>query len=288
MTVPNISFEFFPPKSLEASFRLWDTVQTLAPLDPRFVSVTYGAGGTTRELTRDAVDTLHKSSGLNVAAHLTCVDASREETLAIARDFATAGVSEIVALRGDPPKGSGAFEPHPDGFSDSCELISALAETGKFSIRVGAYPEKHPEASDQAADIEWLKRKIDAGASEAITQFFFEADTFFRFRDACEKAGIDAPIIPGILPIENWTNARRFSLACGANVPHWMDDLFEVAIRDDRHDLLATALATELCSKLLDGGVEDLHFYTLNRPELTRDICHALGVTPQIALRDVA
>lgn len=288
MTVPNISFEFFPPKSLEASFRLWDTVQTLAPLDPRFVSVTYGAGGTTRELTRDAVDTLHKSSGLNVAAHLTCVDASREETLAIARDFATAGVSEIVALRGDPPKGSGAFEPHPDGFSDSCELISALAETGKFSIRVGAYPEKHPEAADQAADIEWLKRKIDAGASEAITQFFFEADTFFRFRDACEKAGIDAPIIPGILPIENWTNARRFSLACGANVPQWMDDLFEVAIRDDRHDLLATALATELCSKLLDGGVEDLHFYTLNRPELTRDICHALGVTPQIALRDVA
>ncbi len=288
MTVPNISFEFFPPKSLEASFRLWDTVQTLAPLDPRFVSVTYGAGGTTRELTRDAVDTLHKSSGLNVAAHLTCVDASREETLAIARGFAAAGVHEIVALRGDPPKGSGAFEPHPDGFSDSCALISALAETGKFSIRVGAYPEKHPEASDQAADIEWLKRKIDAGASEAITQFFFEADTFFRFRDACVKAGIDAPIIPGILPIENWTNARRFSLACGANVPQWMDDLFEVAVRDDRHDLLATALATELCSKLLDGGVEDLHFYTLNRPELTRDICHALGVTPQIALRDVA
>ena len=288
MTVPNISFEFFPPKSLEASFRLWDTVQSLAPLDPRFVSVTYGAGGTTRELTRDAVGTLHKSSGLNVAAHLTCVDASRAETLAIARDFAAAGVSEIVALRGDPPKGSGAFQPHPDGFANSCELIEALADTGRFNIRVGAYPEKHPEAADQAADVDWLKRKIDAGASEAITQFFFEAETFFRFRDACEKAGIDAPIIPGILPIENWQGARKFALACGAHVPAWMDDMFEKAIRDDRHDLLATAIATELCSSLLEGGVEDLHFYTLNRPDLTRDICHALGVTPQVELRDVA
>lgn len=288
MTVPNVSFEFFPPKSLEASFRLWDTVQTLAPLDPRFVSVTYGAGGTTRELTRDAVGTLHKSSGLRVAAHLTCVDASKAETLSIAKDFAAAGVRDIVALRGDPPKGTGAFQAHPDGFEDSCALISALAQTGTFNIRVGAYPEKHPEATSQAADIDWLKRKIDAGASEAITQFFFEADTFFRFRDACAKAGIDAPIIPGILPIENWTNARKFALACGANVPAWMDDLFEKAIRDDRHDLLATALATELCSALIDGGVEDLHFYTLNRPELTRDICHALGVTPRIALRDVA
>lgn len=288
MPAPNISFEFFPPKSLEGSFRLWDTVQSLAPLNPRFVSVTYGAGGTTRALTRDAVGTLHRSSGLNVAAHLTCVDASREETLAIAQDFAAAGVTEIVALRGDPPKGSGAFQPHPEGFENSCQLIEALADTGKFAIRVGAYPEKHPEAADQKANINWLKAKIDAGASEAITQFFFEADTFFRFRDACVKAGINAPIIPGILPIENWQNARRFSLACGANVPQWMDDLFDKAIRDDRHDLLATALATELCSKLMDGGVDDLHFYTLNRPELTRDICHALGVTPEVALRDVA
>lgn len=288
MTAPNISFEFFPPKSLEGSFRLWDTVQALAPLQPRFVSVTYGAGGTTRELTRDAVGTLHKTSGLNVAAHLTCVDASREETLAIARDFAAAGVSEIVALRGDPPKGSGAFTPHPDGFTDSCELISALAETGDFTIRVGAYPEKHPEAANAAADVDWLKRKIDAGATEAITQFFFEAETFFRFRDACEKAGIDAPIVPGILPIENWQGARKFATSCGARIPEWMDDLFDKAIRDNRHDLLATALATELCSDLLDGGVEDLHFYTLNRPELTRDVCHALGVTPQVELRDVA
>jgi methylenetetrahydrofolate reductase (NADPH) len=288
MTTPRISFEFFPPKTLEASFRLWETIHTLAPLDPRFVSVTYGAGGTTRELTREAVGTLHKATGLNVAAHLTCVDASRAETLEIAEQFAAAGVSEIVALRGDPPKGSTGFVQHPEGFANSCELISALADTGKFTIRVGAYPEKHPEALDQKADIDWLKRKIDAGASEAITQFFFEAETFFRFRDACAAAGINAPIIPGILPIENWVGARKFALSCGTQVPAWLDDAFDKAIRDNRHDLLATALCTELCSDLLDGGVEDLHFYTLNRPELTRDVCHALGVTPKVTLRDVA
>jgi len=288
MHTPSISFEFFPPKSLEASFRLWDTVQSLAPLNPRFVSVTYGAGGTTRELTRDAVGTLHSATDLNVAAHLTCVDASREETLAIADDFAAAGVSEIVALRGDPPKGSTGFEPHPDGFADSCELIEALADTGKFNIRVGAYPEQHPEAASAQADIDWLKRKIDSGASEAITQFFFEADTFFRFRDACVKAGIDAPIIPGILPIENWVGTRKFAAACGANIPAWMDEGFDKALRDGRHDLLATAIATELCSDLLEGGVENLHFYTLNKPDLTRDICHALGVTPRVQLQNVA
>ena len=288
MKTPRISFEFFPPKTLEASFRLWETIHALAPLDPRFVSVTYGAGGTTRELTREAVGTLHKATGLNVAAHLTCVDASRAETLEIADQFAAAGVSEIVALRGDPPKGSNGFVQHPDGFANSCELISALADTGKFTIRVGAYPEKHPEAADQRADIDWLKRKIDAGASEAITQFFFEAETFFRFRDACAAAGINAPIIPGILPIENWVGARKFALSCGTQVPAWLDEAFDKAIRDNRHDLLATALATELCSDLLEGGVEDLHFYTLNRPELTRDVCHALGVTPKVTLRDVA
>ena len=288
MTPPRISFEFFPPKTLEASFRLWDTVHALSPLDPRFVSVTYGAGGTTRELTREAVGTLHKATGLNVAAHLTCVDATRAETLAIADQFAEAGVTEIVALRGDPPKGSDGFTPHADGFADSCELISALAETGKFTIRVGAYPEKHPEAADHDADIDWLKRKIDAGATEAITQFFFEADTFFRFRDACADAGITAPIIPGVLPVENWKGARKFAVSCGTRIPSWIDDAFDKAIRDNRHDLLATALATELCSNLIEGGVEDLHFYTLNRPDLTRDVCHALGVTPKVTLRDVA
>ncbi|MDX2482642.1 MAG: methylenetetrahydrofolate reductase [NAD(P)H] [Pseudodonghicola sp.] len=289
MTAPAISFEFFPPQNLQASFRLWDTVQVLAPLDPRFVSVTYGAGGTTRDLTRDAVATLHKSSGLKVAAHLTCVNATKEETLEIADDFAKAGVTEIVALRGDPPKGEGKFTPYPGGFANSIELIEALAATGKFSIRVGAYPDVHPEAASAQADIDWLKAKIDAGADEALTQFFFEADTFFRFRDACDKAGIDAAkITPGILPIENWKGARKFARSCGTTIPQWVEDAFEKAMRDGREDLLATAICTEMCSALIDGGVDRLHFYTLNRPELTRDVCHALGVTPKVSLENVA
>ena len=289
MTTPEISFEFFPPQSLEASFRLWDTVQVLAPMDPRFVSVTYGAGGTTRSLTREAVATLHKSSGLNVAAHLTCVNASKAETLEIADQFAESGVREIVALRGDPPKGEGKFTAHPDGFADSVELIEGLAARGDFTIRVGAYPDRHPEAADQSADVEWLKRKLDAGADEALTQFFFEAETFFRFRDACEKAGIDgSKLTPGILPIENWKGVRNFARRCGTVIPKWIEDAFDKAVRDDREDLLATALCTELCSELRDGGVEKLHFYTLNRPELTRDVCFALGITPKVALENVA
>ncbi len=288
MNTPEISFEFFPPQSLEASFRLWDTVQTLAPLDPRFVSVTYGAGGTTRELTRDAVATLHKSSGLPVAAHLTCVDATRRETLEIADSFARAGVENIVALRGDPPKGQDRFVPHPDGFANSVELISALAETEMFSIRVGAYPDIHPEAQCARTDVDWLKAKLDAGADEALTQFFFEAETFFRFRDACEKAGIDKPIVPGILPIENWKGARSFARRCGTRIPDWVENAFDKAIRDDREELLATALCTELCSDLIEGGVDKLHFYTLNRPELTRDVCFALGVAPRLDLQNVA
>ncbi|SPJ30229.1 methylenetetrahydrofolate reductase [NAD(P)H] [Falsiruegeria mediterranea] len=288
MTAPDISFEFFPPQNLEASFRLWDTVQTLAPMNPRFVSVTYGAGGTTRDLTRDAVATLHKSSGLNVAAHLTCVNASKVETLAIADQFAAAGVTDIVALRGDPPKGQGQFTPHPEGFANSVELIEALAATGKFNIRVGAYPDIHPEAQHAQADVDWLKRKLDAGADEALTQFFFEAETFFRFRDACAKAGIDKQITPGILPIENWKGARNFARRCGTNIPQWVEDAFAKAVRDDREDLLATAICTELCSDLIDGGVDKLHFYTLNRPELTRDVCHALGVVPKVDLQNVA
>jgi methylenetetrahydrofolate reductase (NADPH) len=288
-TAPAVSFEFFPPQNLEASFRLWDTVQTLAPLDPRFVSVTYGAGGTTRDLTRDAVATLHKSSGLNVAAHLTCVNATRDETLAIARGFAEAGVRDIVALRGDPPKGSGGFTPHPEGFATSIELISALREVDDFNIRVGAYPDIHPEAANAQADVDWLKAKMDAGATEALTQFFFEADTFFRFRDACAKAGIDAALItPGILPIENWKGARNFAKRCGTPVPAWVNDAFEKAERDNRQELLATAICAELCSDLIDGGVDKLHFYTMNRPELTRDVCHALGVTPKAQLQNVA
>ncbi len=289
MTAPIVSFEFFPPQNLAASFRLWDTVQTLAPLDPRFVSVTYGAGGTTRDLTREAVATLHSSSGLNVAAHLTCVNATRDETMTIANGFAEAGVKDIVALRGDPPKGEGRFTAHPDGFANSVDLIAALTESGRFNIRVGAYPDIHPEAASAQADIDWLKRKLDAGATEALTQFFFEAETFFRFRDACEKAGIDgSAITPGILPIENWKGARNFARRCGTTIPQWVEDAFEKAVRDGREDLLATAICTELCSDLLEGGVDKLHFYTLNRPELTRDVCHALGVTPRAKLQNVA
>ena len=289
MPAPRVSFEFFPPKSLEASFRLWDTVRMLAPLSPEFVSVTYGAGGTTRQLTHEAVTTIGREFGLNVAAHLTCVDATREETLAIARAYAEAGVREIVALRGDPPKGQGRFTPHPEGFADSVELIAALKGAGDFNLRVGAYPEPHPEAADATADIHWLKRKFEAGADSAITQFFFEPETFLRFRDACVREGIEAAkIVPGIIPIENWSGIRRFALATGATVPAWLDDAFDKAARDGREQLLATALCTELCDTLMGEGVEQLHFYTLNRAQLTRDVCHALGVTAQTQLQNVA
>ncbi len=289
MSTPAVSFEVFPPRSIDASFRLWETAQALAPLAPRFFSVTYGAGGTTRDLTHDAAYTLRKSSGLPVAAHLTCVGATRDETMATARRFAKAGVTDLVALRGDPPEGSDGFTAHPDGFANSVDLIEALAATNLFKLRVGAYPEKHPEAASQAASIDWLKAKIDAGADEAITQFFFEAETFLRFRDDCAKAGINAPVTPGILPVTNWVSARKFAARCGTSVPLWLDQAFETAIRDDRHDLLARAVCTEMCSTLVDEGVENLHFYTLNRPELTREVCHALGVTQaETGVRDVA
>lgn len=288
MPNPRLSFEFFPPNSLDGSFRLWDTVNELAPLSPQFASVTYGAGGTTRELTHDAVKTIGTHYGLNVAAHLTCVNATRAETMAIAQSYADAGVKEIVALRGDPPKGAADFQQTTDGFANSIELVSALADMNQFHIRVGAYPDIHPQATHTGADVDWLKRKIDAGAGSAITQFFFESQTFLRFRDACAAAGITAPIIPGILPIENWAGTQRFAARCGANVPGWIGEAFEKAIRDDRHDLLATALCTELCSDLIDEGVEDLHFYTLNKPHLTRQVTHALGYVPDIRLRDVA
>ncbi|WP_054007636.1 methylenetetrahydrofolate reductase [NAD(P)H] [Cypionkella psychrotolerans] len=292
MPAPRISFEFFPPQSLDASFKLWETVQVLAPMQPNFVSVTYGAGGTTRKLTHDAVATIKRNYGLNVAAHLTCVDASRAETLEIAEAYAEVGVTEIVALRGDAPKGADRFTAHPDGFASSVELVEALAKTGKFKLRVGAYPEPHPDAADKFADVSWLKRKIDAGASSAITQFFFEADTFFRFRDACVKAGITAPIIPGILPIQSWDGTKKFAARCGASVPQRLDEGFAVAKRDGREDLLALTQCTTLCSRLIEGGAEDLHFYTLNRPELTREVVRALGIapelSPQIALEKVA
>ena len=283
-----ISFEFFPPQSLEASFRLWDTVNTLSPLNPEFVSVTYGAGGTTRELTHEAVSTLHQHMGLDVAAHLTCVDATREETLAIANRYASVGVNRIVALRGDPPKGANGFVPHPNGFADSTELVAALAEKGTFDITVGAYPDPHPEATYDSADIDWLKRKIDAGANRAITQLFFKTETFFRFRDRCADAGITDEIVPGILPIETWSGTRRFAERCGAHVPEDLAQMFETAERDNRTDLLATAVCTELCTDLLENEVDHLHFYTLNKPSLTRDVVHALGLAPETVLEKVA
>ena len=285
---PRISFEFFPPQTLDASFRLWETVQVLAPMAPEFVSVTYGAGGTTRKLTHEAVGTIHRNYGLNVAAHLTCVDATRAETLDIAESYAAAGVTEIVALRGDAPKGATRFAPHPEGFASSVELVEALARTGKFKLRVGAYPEPHPDSADTAADVEWLKRKIDAGATSAITQFFFEPETFFRFRDACVRAGINAPVIPGILPIISWDGARKFALRCGGSVPKKLDDAFTRAIADGREELYALAQCTQLCDRLIEGGVEDLHFYTLNRPDMTREVVRALGIQQPVALEKVA
>lgn len=288
MVTPRISFEFFPPQTLDASFRLWETVQMLAPLKPSFVSVTYGAGGTTRKLTHEAVGAIHRNYGLNVAAHLTCVDATRAETLEIAEGYAAAGVTEIVALRGDAPKGAERFTAHPEGFASSVELVEALAKTGKFKIRVGAYPEPHPDAGHAGADVEHLKRKVDAGATSAITQFFFNADTFFRFRDACVKAGITVPVIPGILPITSWEGAKKFAGRCGAHVPGALDEAFRVAARDGREDLLALTHCTTLCARLIEGGVEDLHFYTLNRPHLTQAVVRALGITPDVALEKVA
>ncbi|KIN63912.1 Methylenetetrahydrofolate reductase [Sulfitobacter noctilucicola] len=288
MPTPNVSFEVFPPRNVDAAFNLWDTAHTLAPLNPRFFSVTYGAGGTTRDLTHDAAHVLRRTSGLPVAAHLTCVGASKTETLEVADNFAKIGVTDIVALRGDPQDGADTFTPHPEGFADSCALIEALADKGTFNIRVGAYPDSHPEATDMAANVAWLKRKFESGADEAITQFFFEADSFLRFRDACAAAGITKQVTPGILPILNWKSARKFATRCGTPVPAWLDEAFDAAIRDDRHDLLATALCTEMCDTLIEEGVEDLHFYTLNRAELTRDVCRALGVTPQVAVRNVA
>ncbi|KGJ19570.1 methylenetetrahydrofolate reductase [NAD(P)H] [Paracoccus sanguinis] len=276
-TVPAVSFEFFPPKTLDQSFRLWETARALAPLGPDFVSVTYGAGGTTRQLTHEAVTALATHYGLNVAAHLTCVEATRAETMQIVDDYAAAGVREIVALRGDAPQGAAAWTAHPEGFASSVELIEAIAARGGFTIRCGAYPEPHPDSPDSAADVAFLKRKVDAGATSAITQFFFDPDTFFRFRDACAAAGIAAPVIPGILPIQSWAGAKRFAARCGTSVPAWAEDAFARAGKPGEA-ALARDIAVDLCTRLIEGGVDRLHFYTLNRPELTAEVCAALGI----------
>jgi len=274
-----LSLEFFPPKSLEASFKLWNAVDTLAGLNPDFVSITYGAGGSTREITRSAVQVVKQNYGLNIAGHLTCVDATRDETLAVAEGYAAAGASEIVALRGDPPQGEKRFTPHPDGFSSSVELVRALADLNKFTIRVGAYPHRHPEAANDQSDIDHLKAKFDAGADSAITQFFFESEDFLRFRDRCVAAGITQKITPGILPIENWSKTRAFAQRCGTTTPDWMDKAYDNARLSNTERLLSTAICSELCDDLLCEGVEDLHFYTLNDPTLTLEVCRCLGRT---------
>ena len=285
---PKISFEFFPPKSLQASFDLWESLNVLAPLNPEFVSVTYGAGGTTRQLTKEMTEAIGKSYGLDVAAHLTCVNASKAETLAIAKSYVDAGVKQIVALRGDAPQESAGFCPHPQGFADSVDLVAGLAATKIKTIHVGAYPEPHPETRSYNADIDWLKRKIDAGATSAITQFFFDSEIFLRFRDRCDKAGIHVPIIPGILPIENWDNVKRFASRCGASIPASLGAEFAMAKRNEVEDILSVVVATDICSDLMDHGIDQFHFYTLNRPYLTRDVCLALGIVPVAKLALVA
>jgi len=287
LQIPKVSFEFFPPKTLQASFNLWESLRILTPLNPDFVSVTYGAGGSTRKLTQEMTETIRHKYQLDVAAHLTCVDASKDETLAIANAYIKAGVTQIVALRGDAPNGAG-FVPHAQGFSNAIELVTALAKAGVDKIYVGAYPEPHPEARCKDADVDWLKRKIDAGASAAITQFFFDSDIFLRFRDRCVKAGITAPIIPGILPIENWDNTKKFAARCGASIPASLDAEFAMAKRNKVEDILSVVVATDLCADLIAEGVDAFHFYTLNKPHLTRDVCLALGIEPDNQLELVA
>jgi len=275
--LPSLSFEFFPPHTPEGALRLWRSVERLAPLGPRFVSVTYGAGGTTRDRTMSAIQTIVERARLNVAGHLTCVGASRADTLEVARGYARMGVRRIVALRGDPPKGAARFEPHPEGFASAAELVAALRETGDFEIAVAAYPEKHPEAASLAADIDNLKRKIDAGAAMAITQFFFETEDFLRFRDACAAAGIAAPIVPGVLPVENFAKMTNFAARCQARVPDWMARAFGRAETAEEAHLLSVAIACDQCDALTAEGVEHLHLYTLNNPDLTFDVAQALG-----------
>lgn len=271
----SLSFEFFPPHNAEAAARLWRSVERLAPLGPKYVSVTYGAGGTTRERTLSAIKTIQDRARLSVAGHLTVVGASKAETLEVARGYAAQGVRRIVALRGDAPKGQDQFTAHPDGFQNAAELVAGLKEVGNFDISVAAYPEKHPDSADMQDDLENLKRKIDAGASSAITQFFFDNEDFLRYRDAAADAGISAPIIPGILPVENFTKMLRFADMCHAKVPDWMHQAFRNA--GDDAEILATAICAEQCDDLQAEGVDHLHFYTLNNPDLVYNISRALG-----------
>ena len=273
-----VSFEFFPPKSNAAANQLWEAVEKLVSCSPAFVSMTYGAGGTTREGTLAAVRRIARETPLEVAAHLTCADASKAEVLAVAEEFWSAGVRHIVALRGDGGPPGSRFRPHPEGYRNAVELVEGLRSIAPFEISVAAYPDTHPDAASAEADLDNLKRKLDAGAVRALTQFFFSPETFLRFRDRAVAAGIDAPIVPGILPVTNFAQTRKFAEACGADVPEWMAQLF---VGLDHHPeprrLVAATVAAELCRRLYAEGVRNFHFYTLNRAELTQAICHLLG-----------
>jgi methylenetetrahydrofolate reductase (NADPH) len=283
---PRISFEFFPPKTPEMDERLWASIKRLEPLRPRFVSVTYGAGGSTRERTHATVRRIRQETALEPAAHLTCVAATRDEIDAVARDYWDAGIRHIVALRGDPPNGpmaggigSGSYTPHPNGYAYAADLVAGLKKTADFEISVAAYPETHPAARSPGHDLDNLKQKLDAGANRAITQFFFDVDVFLRFRDRARAAAIDVPIVPGILPVTNFAQLKRMAAACGASIPAWMGAHFDGLDDDpDTRRLVAASLAAEQCRRLHANGVHEFHFYTLNRADLIVAICHLLGV----------
>jgi methylenetetrahydrofolate reductase (NADPH) len=287
--VPGVSFEFFPPGTPEMEKKLWQALERLAPLSPRFVSVTYGAGGSTRQRTHDTVVAIHQRLNLRPAAHLTCVGASRGEIREIAERYWQAGVRHIVALRGDPVDGEGSFKPHPEGYANAAELVAGLKGIADFEISVAAHPEVHPDALSPQADLDNLRRKMDAGATRAITQYFFDVEVFLRFRDRLAANRITLPVIPGILPVTNYEQVKKFSARCGATVPRWLADFFE-GIDDDpeTRKLVAAHVTGEQCRMLQDEGVQEFHFYTLNRPELSRAICRLLGVRPAVTAATVA
>jgi methylenetetrahydrofolate reductase (NADPH) len=278
---PKLSFEFFPPKTEKLEEQLWACIRRLEPLAPRFVSVTYGAGGSTQARTHATVARIVRETGLTPAAHLTCVGATREEVDEVARRYWEAGVRHVVALRGDPPAGAAGYEPHPGGYAQAEDLVRGLRRVAEFEISVGAYPETHPAARSADADLDFLKRKLDAGATRAITQYFFEAEVFLRFLDRCAAAGINVPIVPGILPVSNFAQVKRFSEMCGASVPGWMGRLFEGLEEDaETRRMVAAVVAAEQVRLLQANGVDEFHFYTLNRPDLTYAIAHLLGARP--------
>ena len=277
---PRVSFEFFPPRTPEMEVRLWEVITRLESLAPRFVSVTYGAGGSTRERTHATVRRIRNETALEPAAHLTCVAATCEEIDGVARDYWAAGIRHIVALRGDPPGGLGsAYAPHPGGYAYAADLVAGLKRVADFEISVAAYPETHPAARSSGHDLDNLKAKLDAGASRAITQFCFDVDLYLRFRDRAYGAGIRVPIVPGILPVTNFAQLRRMASGCGASIPDWMAAHFDGLDDDpDTRRLVATSLAAEQCRRLHANGVHEFHFYTLNRADLIVAICHLLGV----------